>query len=621
MQFSRFLLVVPFLLAGAAGALAAPCPDLDGDSYADCSVAGCDATGLTCGDCDDALPGVHPSATEVCDHRDDDCDGAVDEGFAAQVSRRSQGDRHPHAYDRYGQSVASIGDVDGDQVPDFVVGAPQDDLGATDGGSVTLYSGLDRAVLCRATGASGDILGVSVAAVGDLNGDGRPDFAASESNHDAIAVISGADCSQIARCVDTATGVANLGGDHGLAGFVDITGDGLPEILAGASSSATTLHYGGRAVVFTVSASGTCTLLRELVDPALTIYAYLGFSISGLSDVTGDGVADVAVGEPGYSGYRGAVLVFSGADGAFVRRILDPAGAANDHFGESLATIQCLDGDGIRELVVGSPRTTAAGGSSAGRVLVFSPEDGLVRRDIANPDGGNDWMGSSVAVIPDVDGDGTDDILAGAPRADSPGGADAGKAVLFSGAAGTEFVELTSPDGLAGDEFGTSVACAGDLSGDGIPEILVGAPFFNGAVGPDQGSVSIFAREADCDGDGWAPFGGDCDDTNLALWRVPGESGHLALSADRRTITWVAPIDSGGSGVALSYDLLRSTAPGGFPSATCVASAQADLDAEDTEAPAARGAFYYLARARNACGVGGLGSDGAGDARPGRVCP
>jgi hypothetical protein len=620
---SIWLSAVPALLlmSGAPVILAAPCPDVDADGYADCTVPGCNIAGLACGDCDDGAAYVHPTAAEICDHRDDDCDGGVDEGFVLQTSTRALIDRHPHANDRFGMSFVSLGDVNNDDVPDFVVGNPQDDLGATDGGSVTLYSGADRRVLCRASGAGGDILGVSVAATGDMNGDGIPDFAASEPYHDAIAVLSGADCSQVARCVDTASGVSNLGGDHGLARLADLTGDAIPEILAGADSSSTTLHQGGRAVVFTVSAGGTCTTLRSLDDPELAIYAYLGSAISGLDDVTGDGVSDIAVGEPGYSGYRGSVLIFSGADGTLVRRIVDPTGAANDFFGESLATIECLDGDGFRELVVGSTRKAGPGGSSAGHVLVLSPEDGVVRRDIVHADGGNDWMGWSVAVVSDVDGDGVDDIVAGARYADGPGGANAGKAVVFSGGTGAEIQELVAVGGQAEAQFGYAVASAGDLSGDGIPEILVGAPFEDGSIGLDEGRAMVFAREADCDGDGFAPFGGDCDDANVSLWALPGESLDLVFAADRRTMTWEAPTEPGGSAVVLSYDLLRAEAPSGFSAGVCVASGQSERSAEDAESPDAGGVFHYLARASNACGAGGLGGDSAGDERLGRICP
>jgi hypothetical protein len=609
------------IAGGSGSAMAAVCPDADLDGYADCSVPGCDPTGLVCGDCDDGDGEIHPGASEVCDHRDDDCDRLVDEGFTQMTARQGLLDRHPAASDRYGTSLASIGDVNSDGVPDFVVGNLADDLGASEGGSVTLYSGVDRRILCRATGATGDNLGVSVAATGDMNGDRIPDFAGSEPTHDAVAVFSGADCSPIARCVDSATSVANLGGDHGLAGFVDVTGDGIPEILAGADHSGTLLHYGGRAVVFTVSASGACTVLRTLDDPDLAIYSYLGYAVSGLADVTGDGVADIAVGESGYANYAGCVLIFSGAGGTFVRRIVDPAGASNDHLGESLATIQCLDGDGIRELVVGSPRNSITGSADAGHVLVFSPEDGVVRRDIIHADGGTDWLGWALAALPDLNGDGIDEIVAGARYADTAGGADAGKAVILSPADGSEIRELVDEGGAAGDALGYSVASAGDLSGDGIAEILVGAPFDDGAAGVDQGSVSIFGLESDCDGDGRGPFGGDCDDADADVWSLPGEARSLVLAADRRSLSWDPPLDSGNSSGAVLYDVLRSSSPGGFGSAECLEQNDTDLTAQDPVTPGAGVVFHYLCRAQNSCGEGGLGHSSSGDARVGRTCP
>ena len=213
------------------------------------------------------------------------------------------------------------------------------------------------------------------------------------------------------------------------------------------------------------------------------------------------------------------------------------------------------------------------------------------------------------------------DIVAGARYADTPGGADAGKAVVFSGATGTEIQELIDAEALGGDALGFAVASAGDLSGDGIPEILVGAPFHDGAAGVDEGGVSIFARETDCDGDGWAPFGGDCDDTNVGLWSLPGEALNLVFGADRRTMAWAAPVEHGGSAAVLSYDVLRATAPAGFSAGVCVATDQTELTAEDAESPGVGGVFHYLARATNGCGDGSLGRDGAGDGRAGRTCP
>jgi len=597
---------------------ASACPDADADGYADCTIPGCDPAGVTCGDCDDAAGGTYPGAPESCNHRDDDCDGLPDDGFTLQTARQVVADAHPGAYDLYGASLAALGDVTGDGVPDFVVGNPGDDIGAWDGGSVTLHSGADFSVVCRVAGATFDGLGALVVALPDMNGDGRADFATAAPGHDFVVLFSGADCTQVALCTDS--GTTNLGGDHGLAGWVDVTGDGIPEILAGADRTNSPLHHGGRAVVFSPSADGSCTVLRALSDPELTIYAHFGYAVAGIADVTGDGVSDIAVGEPGHDNSAGCVLIFSGADGALIRRILDPTNVSTDRLGEALAPIADLDGDGRPELVVGSPRKNAPGASDAGHVIVFSPEDGAVVRDMLDSGGTGGWLGWSVATLPDMNGDGLADIAAGARYGDVYGAANAGKVVVLSGADGAKIVEYTAADGAAGDQLGYCVAHAGDPSGDGMAEILAGAPYRDGAA-LDVGRAAIFARETDCDGDGPGPFAGDCDDADGTVWSLPGGVRNLSLAADRRTLAWDAPLNSGNASGALLYDLLRADSAAAFEAAECLAVDTAERTADDPALPAAGGGYYYAARAQNACGEGRAGKDSAGRPRPAPTCP
>jgi len=445
-------------LALTAPGPASPCPDADSDGYADCLVPGCTPDGQLCGDCNDASPLIHPDATEVCNHLADAC-GGVDEGFPQVTSMEHVVDGHGAAGDRFGVAAISLGDVSGDGVPDFAVGNPWDDLGATDGGSVTLYSGADRAVLCRRPMANAFAhLGTTLAVAGDLNGDGLPDLAAGAPGLDFILLISGAGCGEIGRCFDP-TGEANiLGGDHGLAAVDDITGDGLPELIAGGTLTNVPLHHGGKAIVFSPAPDGACGVLFTLSDPDLTIYANLGFAAAGLEDASGDGVADIAVGEPGddhRAASAGSVLIFSGADGSLLARRLDPLGATNNRFGESVAVIPDLNGDLVGDLVVGAPRRTTSVGTQSGEIIVLSGADGGVLMRLHDPDGeGGDQFGAVLAVLPDVDGDRVPDIVVGARYADRPGANDAGRAIVFSGADGSRIRTLDDPAGSAGDQLG-----------------------------------------------------------------------------------------------------------------------------------------------------------------------
>ncbi|MHC4067830.1 MAG: putative metal-binding motif-containing protein [Planctomycetota bacterium] len=108
-------LLVLWLASIAPSAWAQACPDDDLDGYADCTVAGCDDTGLLCGDCDDSDGNVNPAEVEVCNHFDDDCNGLVDEGFAQPLTAQSVQDTvDGRPSDWFGVAVAGIGDVTGD---------------------------------------------------------------------------------------------------------------------------------------------------------------------------------------------------------------------------------------------------------------------------------------------------------------------------------------------------------------------------------------------------------------------------------------------------------------------------------------------------------------------------
>lgn len=617
MNASKILLVA-FVSSLAA---AAPCPDADGDQYVDCTVPACDPAGLPCGDCDDADPAVHPGAVEICNHVDDDCAAGADAGFPKSVTGERHTDPEPWVNDYFGWSIASVGDVDGDGVAEIAVGAPYDDYRAWDAGLVTLYSGKDRRVLWRSPSVVQlESLGTSLAGTGDMDGDGKPDLLAGCPAHNAIRILSGADGHEIARCVDSGGG--GVGDVHGIASAGDVDGDGVPEIVAGAQTNNERLHHQGKVTVFRYDRpTGTCAIRLEIWDPEGAIYDNLGYSVAGIGDVSGDGVPDFAAGEPGddpVDDGNGAVLVFSGADGSLLRRITDPSTAYRDNLGIDLHGIEDLNGDGVPDIAASTERRN----NWEGEVILFSGADGTVLRRLT--DGLTllgERVGGAIDVVSDVDGDGLDDILAGARYATVGGVSQCGRALVFSSGTGAILAVLEPPLKVAAALFGYAVAEAGDATGDGIPEFAVAAPYEGTASIAGAGSFAILSLESVCDDDGVSPFQGDCDDTDSDLWGRPGEARDLQFAIAKSRLGWTEPEDIGG--IALpSYDTLRADTPGGFGAGACFESDGSDTFTDDAGLPPAGSAFFYLVRATNACGDGGLGAWGPlGWPRAAAACP
>ena len=495
--------------------------DLDGDSYE------------TPCDCDDSSIAINPAAVETCDKVDENCDGLTDEGFAAPSQSVKLIDSAGQPGDGYGTSVAGVGDVDGDGVPDFVVGSKFDDAAGSNAGSVLLYSGADRSEICRMTdpnATSSDYLGVSVAGVGDVNSDGVPDVAVGAINDDSMGsnagaahLFSGADCSHLRELLDP-DGATNDYLGHAIAALEDVNSDGVMEIIAGAYADDTL--RGANAGSATVFSGADGAVLFKLTDPLGRASDQLGYAVAGLGDVDLDGVPDIAVAanlDHLLTGSNvGSVLLFSGADGAPIRKLADPGGSGSDWLGESVAGIGDVDGDGVPDVLVGV-RYDDEGSTNRGSAIVFSGADGSVVRKYIDPDGQNsDELGIAVVALPDINGDGIPDLAAGVHLDDTPGGSNAGSVVVFSGADGAVLRKLTDPGGAATDLLGASLAVVGDISQGGTPELIAGAPQDEPTGGGDSdnnGSVTIFAFGSDCDGDGYSL--GDCDDGNANL--NPGE--------------------------------------------------------------------------------------------------
>ncbi len=188
-----------------------------------------------------------------------------------------------------------------------------------------------------------------------------------------------------------------------------------------------------------------------------------GWVAANIGDVDADGVDDLAVPEISNSTggpEAGTVTVYSGATRAV---LAEHVGDPGDNLGHSTAPAGDVDGDGVPDYVAGGPGASPA---SPGHVVVWSGADHAVVLDLAGPGG---FWGFSVSGAGDVDGDGHDDILVGAPLA-------AGGAGTLSVLSGTDGAQLWSITGATtADRLGSAVGLVGDVDGDGTPDSVVGA--------------------------------------------------------------------------------------------------------------------------------------------------
>jgi len=430
---------------------------------------------------------------------------------------------------------------------------------------------------------SWSLLGRGLASVGDVSGDGLPDFAAFAAGSTGEArVYSGADGSLVHVLTGPAATAASFG--HAIAGVGDLDGDGREEVLVGdPSASITTWGFQGQASVHRGSDG---SVLYQY--SGIFLFGGFGTAVAGTGDADGDGVGDFAIGEPNGNGL-GMIGLYSGATGALIRNHY--GSGISTQYGITLCGPGDLDGDGLGDLVVGEhyPTATATAYSGASGAVIWSVPFGA--------------SGLLVDVFDDWNGDGTPDVLVGQPYFAGAAGLHAGLARALSGVDGSQMFRI---DGQFTDQyFGHCFASPGDLDDDGVPDLVVGqlgdhvglsdldyCTVYSGAdrsvlqeikgVGAKDGTGQYLAAPGDLDGDGLAdlltsapslsgaagPFTGAVRVWNLERYLQADRQQLSSAAGGAVSYTLSFPLAAAGQ----TYQLLASshgtgpvTLPGGVP--------------------------------------------------------
>lgn len=489
--------------------------DADGDGYGSSSACLCgpegDYTAEVDGDCDDSDPSSYPGAAETCDEKDSDCDGTTSDEDSAGCA-------------------VYFTDADGDGYgtePSACLCEPRDDLTTTlerdcdDTNSLvnpaateTCDDGLDNdcdggpgscllsgeielsAADAKFTGEeSSDYAGWSLAS-GDMNGDGVDDILVGaayqgSTNAGAAYLVNGPVSGEKDLAIADATFVGTY--DTGNAGTsvasADMNGDGIADVLVGAPWEDRYAYISGSIYVLNGPVSGE-------IDLSETDAMFVGEKedIAGMAlatgDANGDGAVDLLISswdDTLSSGAGGAFLVLGPVSGE-----MSLADAAAKLMGESAG--ECvggctgtgtlamgdMNGDGFDDLLMGAMSSDGGGNYSGAAYVEHGPVSGEMGLSSAVAflvgEQHADEAGTSVALA-DLNDDGLDDIVVGAPYNDR-GGSDAGTAYVFFGPVSGEMslsasdVKLIGPTG--GDAVGYSMAI-GDVDADGSADLLVGA--------------------------------------------------------------------------------------------------------------------------------------------------
>lgn len=356
-----------------------------------------------------------------------------------------------------------------------------------------------------------DRFGDPVACAGDVNGDGRDDLIVGAALFNGVGQRSGKAYVYLGSAVGIDTlPVWSRASQHpdarfgvSVAGVGDLDGDGYDEIMVGACRDS--IEQEGRAYLYRGGPAGPDTI-PAWVGRGLYTYSAFGTCVASAGDVNGDGLPDVAIGAPGRpgpAGRAGAVQVYYGnGTGLSPTPTLITGDLDGSWFGYSVANAGDVNADGFDDLVVGAVYASNPI-TWEGRAYVYlGSASGVSTTPAWVADGENPGasFGFNVGGAGDVDADGLADVLIGAHHYDTT-------LVETLEGTGRAFLYRGTPTGLTAEapwwitgrskqaHLGRSVGCAGDVNGDGVDDMFVTTLRYTGSQF-SEGKLEVFYGHA-----------------------------------------------------------------------------------------------------------------------------
>ena len=492
--------------------------------------------------------------------------------------------------DRAGWSVSRAGDVNGDGYDDILIGAPENDGNGTNAGQAYL-------ILGKAPGWSMDIdlsaadasfigedefdnAGRSVSGAGDVNGDGYDDILIGASGDEEGGYTAGQAYLILGKASGWSMGTNLSAADASfigedeyddagskVSGAGDVNGDGYDDFLIASVDDEEGGGEGAGQVYLILGKASGWSMDTDLSAADASFWGesagdQAGSAVSGAGDVNGDGYDDLLIGaffnDDGGSDAGQAYLILGKAYGWSMDTDLSAADAsfigedAGDRAGWSVSGAGDVNGDGYDDLLIGASDDSDSDSKAGQAYLILGKASGWsMDTNLSTADASfwgenaGDYAGSTVSDAGDVNGDGYDDLLVGAPyNGDSAAGAGQVYLILGKASGWSMDTNLSAADASfwgedAGDYAGYSISGAGDANGDGYDDLLIGAIFDDdGGVSAGQAYLVLSDYAAPSEVEVTLPARSVCPGRTVFIPVTVSDATGLSIHSAQMTITY-----------------------------------------------------------------------------------